>query len=343
MRVLRFQRHVMRRPTTNRERQSTTLPYDTVPALSDEEGGTARESQEETYHRSLEGNNNHYAATTEFNNIVSSDDQPQPSARLTVPTEEEFDLSQHVRILLPNGMLRPTSNSVFTPPRPEFGDAVQSDSFRTERRQRAFLMFFLVLALFHLWGQYIITGDPLSLMLAVLGSSYVYKLGKAFRNREEEIERLSRLGGLADGASDEDLALVLSRIREMMATISDGSAVNSEPAGVSDSARKAWKKFAYKQDDKSLEITSDIEEAPSCSICLEEYGDGDDVMRLPCNHIFHRSCIEEWAAGHTRCPLCNFDLEAVEEEGHSLCNNACIEEEELTLSAEPEQSGSSLV
>jgi len=50
------------------------------------------------------------------------------------------------------------------------------------------------------------------------------------------------------------------------------------------------------------------DEEPSCSICLCEYEVGEKVTRLPCDHIYHTSCLNSWTEHHTRCPLCNHDL-----------------------------------
>ncbi|KAG7402026.1 hypothetical protein PHYBOEH_007240 [Phytophthora boehmeriae] len=50
-----------------------------------------------------------------------------------------------------------------------------------------------------------------------------------------------------------------------------------------------------------------------CPICLIEFEDGEDVRNLPCKHIFHVACIDEWLKRNTSCPMCksNVDLEAV--------------------------------
>lgn len=43
---------------------------------------------------------------------------------------------------------------------------------------------------------------------------------------------------------------------------------------------------------------------PICSICTEDFVDGDDIRRLPCNHIFHPRCIDPWLRGFAvTCPL----------------------------------------
>jgi hypothetical protein len=57
-----------------------------------------------------------------------------------------------------------------------------------------------------------------------------------------------------------------------------------------------------------VEGEDDDEEEPSCSICLCEYETGETVTKLPCNHIYHESCLTSWTENHVRCPLCNFDL-----------------------------------
>merc|ERR1711974_2670 len=33
-------------------------------------------------------------------------------------------------------------------------------------------------------------------------------------------------------------------------------------------------------------------EQKQCMICLCEFGDGEDVRRLPCGHVFHASCVD---------------------------------------------------
>ena len=70
-------------------------------------------------------------------------------------------------------------------------------------------------------------------------------------------------------------------------------------------------KDAYDCDDIDLVSTKnnvDVEEEPSCSICLCEYDRGEKVVRLPCEHMYHESCLSSWTTHHTRCPLCNYDL-----------------------------------
>jgi len=46
-----------------------------------------------------------------------------------------------------------------------------------------------------------------------------------------------------------------------------------------------------------------------CTICLDEFAPGDRVRKLPCDHIFHSTCIAKWLVERSAtCPLCKLDL-----------------------------------
>lgn len=43
-----------------------------------------------------------------------------------------------------------------------------------------------------------------------------------------------------------------------------------------------------------------------CTVCLDEFNSSSEVRKLPCKHLFHAKCIEEWLAaqGLPNCPMC---------------------------------------
>jgi hypothetical protein len=64
-----------------------------------------------------------------------------------------------------------------------------------------------------------------------------------------------------------------------------------------------------------------------CSICLDEYLPGVRLRQLPCQHVFHSTCICRWLVErHAVCPLCKVDLyESEDEESSSSSSGEPIE------------------
>jgi len=65
------------------------------------------------------------------------------------------------------------------------------------------------------------------------------------------------------------------------------------------------------------DLVNELERAPHdtlCSICYEEYADGEPLRLLRCGHYFHIECIDRWLLTATKrrapaCPLCNRSLD----------------------------------
>jgi len=46
----------------------------------------------------------------------------------------------------------------------------------------------------------------------------------------------------------------------------------------------------------------------TCSICMDEFLDDDFVRKVPCEHIFHRPCIDKWLlTENVKCPVCRME------------------------------------
>ncbi|KAM2961208.1 hypothetical protein FF1_030812 [Malus domestica] len=41
-----------------------------------------------------------------------------------------------------------------------------------------------------------------------------------------------------------------------------------------------------------------------CTICLEDYMDGESCRVFACKHMFHSNCIDHWLKNHLTCPVC---------------------------------------
>uniref|UniRef100_A0A0D9W728 RING-type domain-containing protein n=1 Tax=Leersia perrieri TaxID=77586 RepID=A0A0D9W728_9ORYZ len=53
---------------------------------------------------------------------------------------------------------------------------------------------------------------------------------------------------------------------------------------------------------QSVVQSNNIEEP--CAVCLENPSVGDTIRRLPCFHMFHKECIDEWLRRKKLCPVC---------------------------------------
>jgi len=54
----------------------------------------------------------------------------------------------------------------------------------------------------------------------------------------------------------------------------------------------------------------DIEknESNECSICLDELVLGEDALRIPCGHLYHEDCVNDWLKKSNECPVCRWEL-----------------------------------
>ncbi|XVF36917.1 hypothetical protein REPUB_Repub19eG0100400 [Reevesia pubescens] len=45
-----------------------------------------------------------------------------------------------------------------------------------------------------------------------------------------------------------------------------------------------------------------------CTICLGELLDGEEVVSMPCGHVYHSGCIVRWLETSNLCPLCRYQM-----------------------------------
>lgn len=61
--------------------------------------------------------------------------------------------------------------------------------------------------------------------------------------------------------------------------------------------------------DDLLEVTN-----KECVVCLGEQLIGDPAAKLPCGHLFHVGCVQQWLERHCTCPVCRYELETDDSE-----------------------------
>jgi len=47
----------------------------------------------------------------------------------------------------------------------------------------------------------------------------------------------------------------------------------------------------------------------SCAVCLGDFEENCEMRQLPCNHHFHKPCIDKWLKRNQVCPLCLQDIQ----------------------------------
>jgi hypothetical protein len=53
-----------------------------------------------------------------------------------------------------------------------------------------------------------------------------------------------------------------------------------------------------------------LNETKECLICIENFKDDDDVIKIECNHIFHKNCIKSWLCEESnKCPICRIVID----------------------------------
>ena len=214
------------------------------------------------------------------------------------------------------------------------------------RRRSSACLLFALFVLFRLWIFALQEGDFGLLLLCVMASSWTARWIRHNREQEEELDRrianyiqnAENGGNGAEGGRHDNLrmlsfqaqlalAIMESQRQMMQGGYGHPDGEGHQNPGVSDEARAKWKKFEFKtlsRDQKESQRRGSYgsvaqgeavakpnngDEEPHCSICLGEYEEGEELCTLPCGHVYHNDCIGSWCSNHTRCPLCNTDLE----------------------------------
>ncbi|KAH3767822.1 RING finger protein [Pelomyxa schiedti] len=51
-----------------------------------------------------------------------------------------------------------------------------------------------------------------------------------------------------------------------------------------------------------------IDDKEECNVCKDDFQLDEEVVMLPCKHLYHQDCIKPWLNMHNTCPSCRFEL-----------------------------------
>ncbi|XP_051581282.1 E3 ubiquitin-protein ligase Arkadia isoform X3 [Myxocyprinus asiaticus] len=98
----------------------------------------------------------------------------------------------------------------------------------------------------------------------------------------------------------------LLHLEERLGTVNRGASQGTIERCTYPHKYKKRKLHGKQEEDEGAE--EDTEE--KCTICLSILDEGEDVRRLPCMHLFHQLCVDQWLLTNKKCPICRVDIEA---------------------------------
>jgi len=105
------------------------------------------------------------------------------------------------------------------------------------------------------------------------------------------------------------------------------------PSGTTCEAACEQEQHEQQQEQQQQQHGGYMQLSDECTICLDEFAPGVRVRKLPCDHIFHSTCIARWLIERSAvCPLCKLDLYIEpEEEDESDSNSGSVSQQQLLL------------
>ncbi|OXU24842.1 hypothetical protein TSAR_015111 [Trichomalopsis sarcophagae] len=63
-----------------------------------------------------------------------------------------------------------------------------------------------------------------------------------------------------------------------------------------------------------IEYKDKLDKREQCPVCIRDFETGNTAKALPCEHNFHKECIEPWLEKTNSCPLCRYELPTDDED-----------------------------
>ena len=149
---------------------------------------------------------------------------------------------------------------------------------------------------------------------------------KAKNKQEQSVPRLKGRNGIFKEPKPEPHVAIHQKLKNKAKNSCSGSTVqqpnsvknpieleeedNDDVIEISDTSLSA-----SKSGDDTIDVTKstakkdNVEDSgptsdATCAICIENYKSGDELRSLPCEHKFHKECVDNWLVVKNNCPVC---------------------------------------
>jgi len=113
--------------------------------------------------------------------------------------------------------------------------------------------------------------------------------------------QLAGRGGAGDAMDEEQLMDMLASMAEEL-TSQAGPGHSSRPPA---SKKVVASLPRVVLDDEQLKAMGP---GANCPVCTEDFAVGDEVQKLPCQHVYHIPCLAPWLQQQNSCPICRHEL-----------------------------------
>ncbi|KAJ6257054.1 hypothetical protein Dda_7938 [Drechslerella dactyloides] len=131
------------------------------------------------------------------------------------------------------------------------------------------------------------TMDLADILVNIIGS-------QAHPNEQEGMSPFLRAFGLGHGMSG-DYAWSQQDMDRILSQLMEQHQGNAPPPASQESIRNLQK----------VKVTqAEVDDGTECVVCQDDLKFEEEVVKLPCRHIYHEECVVKWLETHDACPIC---------------------------------------
>ncbi|KAF3917430.1 hypothetical protein ABW21_db0207217 [Orbilia brochopaga] len=137
-------------------------------------------------------------------------------------------------------------------------------------------------------------GEQATLDLADILMNIIGSQQQQHPNEQDGMPGFLRAFGLGHGQSG-DYAWSQQDMDRILSQLMEQHQGNAPPPASEESIRSLPK----------VKVTqAEVDEGTECVVCQDEFKVQEEVVKLPCRHIYHDECVTRWLETHDACPIC---------------------------------------